>query len=141
MSMSPIPDDGRTSPVRRLRRHGTLAVLVPLAALGLASCSATPAHVAGGTTAPKGPTASAVVIIKSFAFSPATLRVRPGATVTVMNSDGVTHTLTSTTGAFDTGDISGGSSAHFTAPMSTGSYPYRCGIHQFMTGMLVVSTS
>ena len=56
-----------------------------------------------------------------------------------MNKDNVAHTVTSITGAFDTGDVQGGSSAHFTAPNKPGTYPYRCGIHQFMTGTLVVT--
>jgi len=81
------------------------------------------------------------VTIKDFAFQPSTLRVRPGATVTVVNEDGVTHTLTSTTGAFTTGDIPAGRTVHFGAPATSGSYPYRCDIHQYMTGTLVVVTT
>jgi plastocyanin len=67
------------------------------------------------------------------------ISVKPGASVTVTNKDSVTHTLTSSTGAFNTGNIAGGASAHFTAPMKAGKYTYRCDIHQYMTGTVVVS--
>lgn len=113
-------------------------------AIFLAACSspsagharaAAPATGSGSSTSGS----AAVVIIKNFAFDPATLRVAPGVTVTVHNEDGVTHTLSSVSGAFNSGDIGPGATAHFTAPTKAGRYPYRCDIHQFMTGALVVT--
>jgi plastocyanin len=65
--------------------------------------------------------------------------VAPGATVTVTNEDQVAHTITSTKGAFNTGNIGSGQSKTFTAPNTPGSYPYICMIHQYMSGTLVVS--
>ncbi len=72
-------------------------------------------------------------------FAPATLTVKPGATVKVTNTDQVTHTLTATKGGFDTGNISAGQSKTFTAPKTPGRYTYICSIHQYMTGTIVVS--
>ena len=72
-------------------------------------------------------------------FSPMSATVAPGATVTVTNKDSVTHTLTATKGQFDTGDIAGGQSKTFTAPMKPGTYSYICNIHQYMMGTIVVS--
>lgn len=118
-----------------------LAVLASAAlALSLTACSSSPTSSnasasAPGATAVKGTT----VVIKNFAFTPQTLTVRPGVKITVVNKDNVTHTLTSDSGVWDTGDIPGGTSAHFTAPSKPGRYPYRCTIHQFMTGTLIVS--
>jgi plastocyanin len=64
--------------------------------------------------------------------------VAPGATVSVSNMDAQTHTLTASGGAFDTGDIAGGQSNSFTAPMAPGSYTYGCAYHPTMSGVLDV---
>jgi plastocyanin len=121
-------------------RPRTIAVLFLLAmALVLAACtsgtpSGTPASTASGGSAKANS-----IIIHHFAFSPNSLTVAPGATVTVTNKDQVTHTLTTTRGGFNTGDIPGGTSKTFTAPNTPGTYPYICSIHQYMSGTLVVS--
>ncbi|WP_194906672.1 cupredoxin domain-containing protein [Catenulispora rubra] len=90
----------------------------------------------GTTGAPVG---ASQIVISNFAFSPADLTVTAGQTVTVVNNDSTTHTLTATTGkAFDTGDLTPGKTATFTAPTTPGTYPYICTIHQFMHGTLTV---
>ena len=91
---------------------------------------------ASGGAAPAGTTA---ITIKNFAFSPSTVTVAPGASVTVTNKDQVAHTITAVDGKFDTGDIQPGASKTFTAPNTAGSYPYICSIHQYMMGTLTVS--
>lgn len=85
------------------------------------------------------PTKGSAIVIHNFAFSPGSLKVHPGQKVTVTNRDSVDHTVTSITGKFNTGDIAPGKAVTFTAPTKAGRYPYRCTIHQFMTGVLVVS--
>jgi len=100
------------------------------AAGAVASASARSAH--------KKP-AAATIVIKTFSFSPATLKVKPGEKVTVENKTPVTHTLTSTQHKFNTGDVGGGTTTSFTAPTKPGRYPYICEIHQYMTGVLVVT--
>ena len=79
-------------------------------------------------------------MIKNFMFSPVTLTVAPGATVTVRNEDSVTHTLTdkANSSLFGTGNIAAGQSITFHAPKQAGNYTYICEIHQYMTGTLVV---
>jgi plastocyanin len=113
------------------------------AALFLASCSSGGSSTTNSTqSGQSGSTASGgstAITIKNFAFSPSTITVAPGATVTVTNSDSVAHTVTSKTGGFDTGDIQAGQSKTFTAPNKAGSYPYICTIHQYMAGTLTVS--
>jgi plastocyanin len=81
----------------------------------------------------------ATITIENFSFSPGKLTVKPGQKVKVKNEDAVTHTLTSTTKKFDTGDIEAGRTKTFTAPKKAGRYPYLCMIHQYMTGTLTVS--
>jgi plastocyanin len=78
------------------------------------------------------------ITISNFMFSPMRITVKEGATVTVTNKDSVTHTLTSTNGAFNTRDIPGSGTVTFTAPTKPGTYSYICSIHQYMTGAIVV---
>lgn len=138
------------SDLNRAFSHGlirTAAVTSLMAvALTLAACSsggsATPTTAtigAGPATTAGGGSARSTIEIKNFAFSPKSLTVAPGATVTVTNEDQVAHTLTATKGGFNTGDIAPGQFKTFTAPNAAGSYPYMCNIHQYMTGMLTVS--
>jgi len=125
---------------------------VMLAASLLAACGSQGAKTASPTTAvstaqgsstsspgaSSAPAKADVVNIKDFAFTPKTLTVSPGATIIVHNEDVATHTLTSTSGAFNTGDVSPGTSKTFVAPKTPGTYPYICEIHQFMHGTLIV---
>ena len=136
--------DGHSDPSHQLpwgaRRWPVAVVVVVVALLGLAACSSG-ATTGSSTTALSSTPSSAsnTIDIQNFAFSPKTLTVHPGATVTVDNKDSVTHTLTAVSGPFNTMNVAGGSVVHFVAPSKPGSYPYRCNIHQFMTGTLVVS--
>ena len=105
----------------------------------LAACSSATTGATHPTASGSSRAASSTIVIKNFSFSPDSISVKPGVTITVENEDGVAHTLTSDSGAFSTGTLNGGSTTHFTAPTKPGSYPYRCTIHQFMTGTLVVT--
>lgn len=77
------------------------------------------------------------VTIADFAFSPATLTITAGDTVTWTNEDAMVHTATSVDGAFDSGDLEQGDSYSltFTTP---GTYDYLCTPHPSMTGRIVV---
>ncbi|MFF0450218.1 cupredoxin domain-containing protein [Streptomyces sp. NPDC004609] len=99
-------------------------------ATGPATAPATASSPAGGR---------AVIVIKNFTFTPASLAVAPGTQVTVRNEDSVPHTVTAT-GAkpFDTGDIAAGATTTFTAPGTAGDYAYICTIHPYMKGRLTV---
>jgi plastocyanin len=80
------------------------------------------------------------VAISDFAFSPATLTIAAGDTVTWTNNDPVVHTATSTTGAFDSGDLAEGDS--FSVTLTTpGTYDYLCTPHPTMTGQIVVQAA
>lgn len=89
-------------------------------------------------TAPEGPAVAA----ENFAFAPARLEVRAGATVRWSNADGVAHTATAgppeaPSGAFHVVlEPDAGGQAVFERP---GSYPYHCTIHPTMTGEVVVA--
>jgi plastocyanin len=77
------------------------------------------------------------VAISGFSFSPRTVTVNVGDTVTWTNSDAQAHTATSGS-AWNTGDIANGESASITFS-TAGTYDYICAIHPTMTGTVVVS--
>lgn len=95
------------------------------------------ASAAANKAAPKS---ASTIVIQNFSFSPGSIKVTPGQTIKVVNRDSVTHTVTSITGKFNTGDVHPGQVVTFTAPKKPGRYPYRCNIHQYMTGVVVVSS-
>src|SRR4051812_8488202 len=111
-----------------------LAVIVAIVTLNVTSDGS--GGSSGGSTGSAG-TATAVVI-KDFAFSPATLRVSAGATVAVTNDDGAAHTLTADDGTFDSGRLDGGQRATITID-EPGTYAYHCDIHNYMTGVIDAS--
>jgi plastocyanin len=75
--------------------------------------------------------------IKDYAFTPATLTVAAGTTVTWTNNDAVPHTATASDGTFDSGNLNPGQSFSFTFP-TPGSFPYVCQYHAGMQGTIVV---
>jgi len=104
-----------------------VSLVAALALLVLGAGASTPAR-AGGAHA---------IEIADFAFAPATLTIAVGDSVTWTNADAVVHTATSTSGAFDSGDLATGESytLTFSAP---GTYAYLCTPHPTMTGRIVV---
>lgn len=80
------------------------------------------------------------VSISGFAFNPATLNVAIGDTVTWTNEDTASHTATSSSGAFDSGNLANG--ATFSHTFATaGIFAYSCAIHPNMTGSVVVAAA
>jgi len=77
------------------------------------------------------------VWMQNTAFTPSSITVSVNTTIKWTNKDGMIHTVTSTTGLFDSGNISSGGvySRQFTA---TGTFPYKCAIHSGMTGTVIV---
>jgi plastocyanin len=79
----------------------------------------------------------AAVVIENFAFSPATITVAIGTTVTWTNKDSATHTVTSRTAIFDSGKLSPGDSFSYTFN-TKGDFEYYCTFHPNMTGKVSV---
>jgi plastocyanin len=78
------------------------------------------------------------VKIQSYAFSPSTITVTAGTTITWKNYDNVAHTVTSDNGLFDSGSIQ--QNATFTHTFdSTGTFAYHCTPHPMMTASVVVN--
>jgi amicyanin len=114
------------------------SVLLP-SALGAATAVVLAAVVAAGHAQTQAPTTA--VSIDNFTFSPQTLTVKAGTTVTWTNKDDIPHGIASASGAFakskalDTDDAY---SFTFTTP---GTYQYFCYIHPHMTGNIVVEAA
>lgn len=76
------------------------------------------------------------ITIEGFSFSDAT--VAAGSTVTVVNADNASHTVTSDDDAWEEVEVGGSGDGELTAPSEPGEYDYHCEIHTTMTGTLVV---
>ncbi len=105
------------------------------------------------STASSGPVGASVTILAGAStqgnpnYSPDTLMVKKGDSISVINKDTVPHTMTNgkdasdpTTGKlFDTSLINAGSIAKLaTTKLTAGTYPFHCTVHPYMTGTLKV---
>lgn len=86
------------------------------------------------------PTATDKVTITNFAFSPASITVKKGTTVTWTNQDSTAHTVTENDGKTgpNSGTLENGKSYSFTYD-SVGTFSYHCTFHSSMTGNVVVT--
>ena len=121
------------------------AVAVALGLLTVPACSGASAGSGGHShsgasddghrTAAHG---SNTVRIESFRFSPKTITVKAGTVVTWTNADAAAHSVKAADGSFDSGEFGKGKSYSHTFS-KPGSYPYICGVHQYMTGTVRVT--
>ena len=77
------------------------------------------------------------IVVKEFMFTPNSVTVKAGSTVTWANMDDEPHTVVSDTGLFRSGamDTSESFSFKFDKP---GTYHFTCSIHPRMVGTIVV---
>lgn len=78
------------------------------------------------------------VVIADFAFSPSTLTVKKGDTVIWINEDAVPHTVTSDSGSELASETLASRATFEHTFDSAGTFEYHCGIHQEMTGIVIV---
>jgi plastocyanin len=137
-----------------LRRHATSIVVAATLALTSAACAEDepeadppPGQDAEADAAPSAPedepaTTDAEVEAVNIAFSPESLTVAVGTTVTWTNQDVVRHTVTSgepgdPDGTFDEPLDAEGDTATVTFD-EPGTFVYHCDLHRNMTGEVVV---
>ena len=77
------------------------------------------------------------VEIKNLAFNPASIEILKGMTVIWTNNDSTTHTVTSDTNLFDSGNVNQGQTFEFTFN-EIGTFNYHCSIHPEMLGEITV---
>jgi YVTN family beta-propeller protein len=101
-----------------------------------ATAAAPPAP--AGAAQPSAIAGQTAISIASFAFTPGTVTIAAGQTVTWTNHDTVPHTVTSNDGKWDSGTLQPGAtfSQKFDQP---GTYAYQCSIHPFMQGTVIVT--
>jgi plastocyanin len=96
------------------------------------------ANSSGSSSQPASGGSASAVKISNFKFSPASVTVKPGGGVAVINQDSTSHTATADDGhSFDTGTLGNGASQSISVN-KPGRYGYHCTIHPFMHGTLVV---
>jgi plastocyanin len=85
--------------------------------------------------------ADQAVAIGGFAFSPATITVSVGDTITWTNNDPQTHTATADDASWNSGNIAGGGGTKSVTFTTAGTFPYHCAIHSPMTGSVTVTAA
>jgi plastocyanin len=116
----------------------TTAGAATTAAAGAATTAAAGAATTAAATGSTGaPASGAGITIKDFKFDiPSGLTA--GATVTITNSDGPTHTFSDKGGKFDVRVSGSGGQGTLTVP-AAGTYSVICKIHSSMSGTLTVA--
>ena len=79
----------------------------------------------------------ASIEIANFTFSPATLTVKPGTTVTWTNGDDIPHSIVEDSRVFHSPPLDTGEKFSMTFT-SSGTVNYFCGFHAHMPGRIVV---
>src|SRR5215469_9469262 len=135
------------TPARKHLKLAWLCMLVLGALVLLAACAGGSTGTTPAATATQASNAPVVMIttdsIGTFTFSPATITVKAGTTVTWKNVTTAAHTVTSDDGgkAFDSGTSNpiaaqtGTFSFTFKTP---GTFTYHCSFHPFMKGTIIV---
>jgi len=85
-------------------------------------------------------TTAAEVRVDNFTFSPPTLTVTAGTTVTWVNGDDIPHTIAAKDRSFRSKTLDTDGRFSFTF-MTPGQYDYFCSLHPHMVGRIVVNTS
>ncbi|MGM0505847.1 MAG: cupredoxin domain-containing protein [Bacteroidota bacterium] len=123
-------------------RHALFVFLLGLLLLSLASCGDTPTDSTNGGNGGGGEPAENEVIMEGTSFSPSSLEIEVGETVTWRNQSDLTHTVTSGSdrehdGEFDSGNLAPGATYEVTFT-EAGEFDYYCIPHVGMDGSITV---
>jgi quinohemoprotein ethanol dehydrogenase len=116
-------------------RGDTLWVFSLKGTMGPASAPPAPSNI--GPSYPSGQGKTARVALTSDGFVPMRLPIAPGTTVTWTNDTSTVNTVTSETGAWDSGTLQPGQSFSYTF-RKTGPYDYASTTHPGLGGVVVV---
>ena len=122
----------------------TIVCVVAIACGGSSSTPTNPTPTPTPTPTPAPATGTMAVSIvtgastlTTTAYNPSPLSVASGTTVRWTNNDSTTHTSTSNTAAWSSGNLAPGDHFDFTF-QTTGTFTYHCAIHPGMVGTVVV---
>ena len=121
--------------MKKFKSHKTfsgLFLIIGMVALFACSKNDT-SSTTGGTDGP-GPNE---VFIQGMNFSPSSITVTAGTKITWTNKDAVAHTVTSSTGLFDSGSMPTNGTFSFTFA-DAGTYAYKCTFHPSMVASVTV---
>jgi plastocyanin len=130
LQSSPVIIDSPLQGLRRREMRSIIASPVLGAAVG--------SFLAAGVLFARAEDLSSTVSIDNFSFTPKTLTVKAGTTVTWTNRDDIPHGIASSNNAFAKSkplDTDDSYSFTFTTP---GAYQYFCYIHPHMVGSIIV---
>ena len=119
--------------ISRSRFVASIVLLVALATVALGAKDK--GEKKGGGDADENTNA---VKIKDMKFSPATITVKPGTTVTWTNKDDHDHTVVATDESFKSGNLSHGETFEHKFEKK-GKFKYACSYHPRMKGTVVVA--
>jgi plastocyanin len=122
------------NPALRRRRITLLLGAVGVTAL---LAAAAPELTAAGEAVVAAAASPATVQLDNFAFTPATLTVTAGTTVTWKNEDDSPHRIGDKNGTFKSAALDTDDSFSYTFA-TPGEYPYICTIHPYMVGKIIV---
>ena len=128
-------------PAHRSLRRLAVAGVAALGLLGACAGDSQESTTSATTKAEPKATAADKVTVKDFVFSPKAVTVTAGSTVTWTNEDDFDHSI-----VIDDLDLDGPKFGPETMPLAyshrfetAGTYPYICGVHNSMTGTVVVT--
>ena len=79
------------------------------------------------------------VTLEKYAFTPATIKVKVGTTVTWTNKDGVHHSVAGDNGGLPNGPLFGQGENYKYTFTKAGTFTYHCAPHPYMHGSVVVT--
>jgi plastocyanin len=124
--------------VNNYLKRASLVIFIIISLIAVVSLSACSSGNGASTTKTSTQSVSGNTInIINFTFTPVTLTVSVGTTVTWTNNDSTTHRPVSDTGVFDGGNLATNATFSFTFN-TAGTFPYHCSIHPSMTGTVIV---
>jgi plastocyanin len=120
--------------------HGAILIIVLATFIAISGCASYgPSSTAAPTTTQLELPGTPTVTIQNFAFTPASITVPKGTTVTWVNEDSVNHQIVSDTqGTFTSNSLPKGAGYSFKFD-TPGTYPYHCSIHPSMKGTVIVT--
>jgi plastocyanin len=122
----------------RFLRKLNMGVLASAMFVALALLSNTQGSNAGPRVLSAPKAANTQITINNFSFSPQTIAVPVGATVTWTNHDSAPHIVTSANNRFNKSSVLKAGETFSNTFVTAGTYSYFCSIHPQMTGKITV---
>ena len=122
--------------MRRFRHTPTITAISLLFVAGAACGSDDDGS--KGASGGEAPTATDQVEVAGFQFKPKAITVKSGSTVTWTFKDDQDHNVKLDDGSFKSDNLKDGATANHTFA-SAGTFAYKCGIHNSMTGSVTVT--